>query len=126
MVSLPFYNLLTTATMSDSFIGPSCSRAAPKEPHKPYNRAKKTGPKPKTQSKSKSSAKQPNVWENLTLFDWITVRDWFDNERVRNPRISQQDVVKHFAKRKEGPLIFTQSSLSCHLLEKGRGYPTAA
>ncbi|KAF8294173.1 hypothetical protein DL93DRAFT_2195656 [Clavulina sp. PMI_390] len=108
--------------MSESFSGPTRSRKAPKEPHKPYQRTKKPGPKPKNQPKSsaKPSAQQQDSHEHLTLYDWITVRDWYDAERVKNPSLTQGDVVKHFATRKEGAILFTQSSLSRHLSKKGR------
>ena len=43
------------------------------------------------------------------LFDWMTVYTYVDT--LPHP-IKQLDVVNHFATRPEGPLIFTQSTLS--------------
>jgi hypothetical protein len=67
----------------------------------------------------KTSAKKPqtnHACENLTLNDWLTVVTYHDTHKP----ISQQEVVAYFAKRPEGALIFTQSSLSRHLSKKGR------
>ena len=47
--------------------------------------------------------------KNLTLFDWMTVYAYVDT--LPHP-IKQVDVVNYFATRPEGPLIFTQSTLS--------------
>jgi hypothetical protein len=69
-------------------------------------------------STPKSSTKAPqsiHACENLTLYDWLIVVDYHDKHKP----ISQQDIVAHFAKRPEGALVFTQSSLSCHLFKKG-------
>lgn len=52
---------------------------------------------------------------NLTLNDWLTVVNYHDKHQP----ISQQEVVAYFARRQEEALIFTQSSLSCHLSKKG-------
>src|ERR1700683_4644766 len=89
------------------------------KPHvntKPYARK----PKGTTAKKDapKTSAKKPPKYlrENLTLHDWLTVVRYHDSHQP----ISQQDVVKHFSARPEGALIFTKSSLSCHLSAKGR------
>ena len=47
--------------------------------------------------------------ENLTLFDWMTVYAYVDT--LPQP-INQGEVVKYFATRPEGALLFTQSTLS--------------
>src|SRR5260370_31775559 len=51
-------------------------------------------------------------WENLTLFDWMTVYTYVDT--LPQP-INQGEVVKYFATRPQGTLLFTQSTLSCKL-----------
>lgn len=50
--------------------------------------------------------------ENLTLHDWLTIREYFNTHQL----ISQQAVVTYFATRPEGALFFSQGSLSHHLL----------
>jgi hypothetical protein len=109
-------------TMSDIMAGPSRIRSAPKQLHKPYERTQKPGPKP--QHQPKTSARVPkdqfDHHDNLTLFDWITIRDWYDEEKANGCRHSQEAVVKHFEKRKDSTLIFSQSALSRNLSKVGR------
>jgi len=92
-------------------------RWKPRPKPKPYDHQAR---KPKDSgSTPKSSAKPPqstHAHKNLTLHDWLMVVDYHDKHKP----ISQQDIVAHFAKRPEGALIFTQSSLSRHLSKKGQ------
>ena len=60
---------------------------------------------PKSSAKSIEKTKR----ENLTLFDWMTVYAYVDS--LPQP-INQGKVVKYFATRPEGALLFTQSTLS--------------
>ena len=74
----------------------------------------KRGPKPflgPLKGNPKSSARPigGTARKNLTLFDWMTVYAYVDT--LPHP-IKQVDVVNYFATRPEGPLIFTQSTLS--------------
>ena len=86
-----------------------CTRKVRKKPA-PYLREKKPStPKkdlPKTSASVKSTIAQHR--ENLTLADWLTVFKFIDD----HPGIKQMQVVRHFKSRKEGALIFTQSTLS--------------
>ena len=87
----------------------------PRQGHKPYNRP----PKPcKNKNPPKTSAitKPKHAQSNLTLSDWLEVVQYYDNNRP----LSQPEVVKHFANRTEGALLFSQSALSRHLAKKGR------
>jgi len=64
----------------------------------------------------RTSAKAPQTMcKNLTLSDWLNVVDYHDTHQL----ISQNKLVAYFSKQPEGGLIFTQSSLSCHLSQKG-------
>src|SRR5258708_15108634 len=63
---------------------------------------------PKTSTQPIKMAKQ----ENLTLFDWMTVYKYVD---TLPQLINQGEVVKYFATRPQGALLFTQSTLSCKL-----------
>jgi len=84
---------------------------------KPYDhQAKKpmdSGLTPKSSAKPLQSI---HAHENLTLHDWLMIVDPHDKHKP----ILQQDIVAYFTKRPEGALIFTQSSLSCHLSKKGQ------
>ena len=53
--------------------------------------------------------------ENLTLFDWMTVYTYVDS--LPQP-INQGEVVKYFATRPQGALVFSQSTLSCKLQQR--------
>jgi hypothetical protein len=77
----------------------------------------KRGPKPlpgalKETPKSSARPIREMARKNLTLFNWMTVYAYVDT--LPQP-IKQGDVVRYFAARPEGPLIFTQSTLSCKL-----------
>jgi len=77
----------------------------------------KRGPKPlpgplKETPKSSAGLIGEMGRKNLTRFDWMTVYAYVDT--LPQP-IKQADVVKYFATRPEGPLIFTASTLSCKL-----------
>ncbi|KAF9044472.1 hypothetical protein BJ165DRAFT_1481421 [Panaeolus papilionaceus] len=87
-------------------------------PTKPYNR------KPKDSSKTASLTNQPrtsakppvhaaNTKENLTLGDWLVVFGWIDAEtKRRGGKVPQREIVEYFKNRREGALIFDQSTLS--------------
>ena len=66
--------------------------------------------KPAGPNGPKTSARpvQSNKHENLTLHDWMTVLTFIDE----HSSMAQADVVKHFASKADGALIFTQSTLS--------------
>jgi hypothetical protein len=87
----------------------------PCQTHKPYVHTAK--PKVKNALKTSALSKAPvHQQSNLTLSDWLMVVDYHD----KNQPITQDAVVRHFANLREGALIFTQSSMSCHLSQKGR------
>ena len=73
----------------------------------------KRGPKPVSgplkapKSSARLIGKPPQ--QNLTLYDWTTVYAHVDT--LPQP-INQGEVVKYFATRPEGALVFTQSTLS--------------
>jgi len=69
---------------------------------KPREKAAKDAPK--TSAKRKESGRR----EHLTLADWLTVFAFIDT----HPLLSQGEVVKYFANRADGVLIFSQSALS--------------
>jgi hypothetical protein len=75
------------------------------------HKTQKTGPQPW------SSAVKPKKYNrsNLTLHDWLAVVAYYNAHQP----ISQPEVVKYFATRPEGILIFDQSSLSRHISTKG-------
>ena len=80
----------------------------------------KRGPKhvPGASKQTPKSSAQPiehPTWQNLTLFDWMTVYAYVDT--LTQP-INQWDVVKYFAARPEGALHFTQSTLSRKLQQR--------
>ena len=74
--------------------------------HKPGPKGKHTSPR---HTKSTATKKTPSC-DNLTLQDWLTVFPFIDI----HPSFSQDDIVQHFASKPdlEGPLKFTQSTLS--------------
>ena len=88
-----------------SGLGP---KRKPRDKPGPYNRQPKR-PKPTTNA-PKTSAKpnEKSHRENLTLHDWLTVFTYMDT----HPNMVQGDIVRHFATRIEGALVFTQSTLS--------------
>ena len=49
------------------------------------------------------------TWKNLTLWDWMTVHAYVDT--LPQP-MKQNNVVKYFATRPEGPLIFTTHTIT--------------
>jgi len=80
--------------------------------HRPYApHAPKNSDTPWTSAICKPST----VWEHLTLHDWLGVVQYFDTHQP----ILQEEVVKYFAGRSDGALIFSQSALSWHLSKKG-------
>jgi len=81
-----------------------------KEPIKGSKRGPKPLPGPSKET-PKSSARPigETAQKNLTLFDWMTIYAYVDT--LPQP-IKQVDMVEYFATRPEGPLIFTQSTLS--------------
>ena len=90
---------------------PSERVRTPRDKPAPYSR--KPGPKGKHTgprcTKSAATKKTPSR-DNLTLQDWLTVFAFIDT----HPSFSQDDIVQHFASKpdSEGPLKFTQSTLS--------------
>lgn len=94
-------------------MAPKLSRKARKPPA-PY--ARKPGPKPKVKDAPKSSAivAPKHQRQNLTLHDWLTVIEFYEN----HPTMSQGQIVAHFSTLKDGKLIFDQSSLSRNLKKK--------
>lgn len=81
----------------------------------PYkNKPGPKGPHFRNQPGSASKqVKQPS--KQLTNHDWLTVFAWID----ANPNRPQQDVVDHFANRREGSLQFSQGTLSRKLKKRG-------
>lgn len=92
---------------------------------KPYS--KKPGPqfgsnKAKNAPKTSTLPKAPDhLWSNLMLHDWLCVVDWYDC----NQPVLQDEMVKHFWSLQEDALIFTQSTLSHHLTQKGHQHDQA-
>jgi len=72
-----------------------------------------SGPSKETPKTSTQPIKTPK-WENLTLFDWMTVYTYVD---TLPQLINQGDIVKYFATRPQGVLLFSQSTLS-HKLQQ--------
>ncbi|KAL0571808.1 hypothetical protein V5O48_010155 [Marasmius crinis-equi] len=85
----------------------------PRTQTKPYER-KERGPKTRNAPKTSAKTTIDNRRSNLTLHNWLTVFAWMKDY----PDVSQEDVVNHFKTRKEGALIFTQSTLSQKLKAK--------
>ena len=85
-------------------------RKRQKEPIQGSKRGCKPLPGPlKETPKSSARLIREMAQKNLTLFNWMTVYAYVDT--LPQP-IKQGDVVRYFATRPEGPLIFTQSTLS--------------
>ena len=81
-----------------------------KEPIQGSKRGRKSLPEPLKKTPKSSARPIGEIGrKNLTLFDWMTIYAYVDT--LPQP-IKQGDVVKYFATRPEGPLIFTQSTLS--------------
>ncbi len=55
-----------------------------------------------------SAKPKPKPRKNLTFAQWTMVLAYVDE----HPKSSQEEIVKHFSERHEGPLKFTQSTLS--------------
>jgi hypothetical protein len=88
-------------------------RKRQKEPIKGSKRGPKPSSGPLKQTPKSSAGSIGGITrKNLTLFDWMIVYAYVDT--LPQP-IKQGDVVKYFATRPEGPLVFTQSTLSCKL-----------
>ncbi|KAL4078014.1 hypothetical protein J3A83DRAFT_4356743 [Scleroderma citrinum] len=81
-------------------------------PPKPSHDSSKSKQAP---SKTLAIKKTKHRHSNLTLNDWLTVVAYHDQHQP----ITQAEVVKHFANKEDGSLIFDQSTLSHHLSEKG-------
>ena len=79
----------------------------PCENPKPYQRKPKV---PVAKDAPKTSAKiiKEKGHENLMLHDWMTVFSFID----QHPGITQGNIVKHFASKSNGALIFMQCTLS--------------
>ncbi|KAI9453297.1 hypothetical protein BJY52DRAFT_1418319 [Lactarius psammicola] len=80
----------------------------------PYN-CKKRPPAPnKDTPKTSARPITTHHWQNLTLSDWFIVFQFIDD----HPNILQSQVVEHFKTRREGALVFTQSTLSRKLEQR--------
>jgi hypothetical protein len=75
--------------------------------HGPYKPRKKAG-KPSLDGPATSAVKLGKPKENLTLHDWMTVFAFIDLHKD----LQQAAVVEHFRTKKDGALLFTQSTLS--------------
>ncbi|KAF8228277.1 hypothetical protein L208DRAFT_1404088 [Tricholoma matsutake] len=106
--------------------------AEPQPTHKPRKKPAPYQQQPKVlvcKDAPRTAAKpaQTTQHENLTGYDWMTVYAYVDE----HPRVSQGEIVQHFASKTDGALIFTQSTLSRKLklrpeLEKHvASYPNA-
>lgn len=106
--------------------------AEPQPTHKPCEKPAPYQRQPKVlvrKDAPRTAAKpaQTTQRENLTGYDWMTVYAYVDE----HPRVSQGEIVRHFASKTDGALIFTQSTLSRKLklhpeLEKRvASYPNA-
>ncbi|KIK30818.1 hypothetical protein PISMIDRAFT_86865 [Pisolithus microcarpus 441] len=86
---------------------PETTHRKPRPKLAPYVRKPRQKP---SQDMPTTSAKdeQTTSRENLTLYDWMTVFTYIDE----HPGASQEDIVQHFATKKTGALLFTQSTLS--------------
>ena len=91
------------------------------KPHsaKPYAHKPglKTGKSNKVNNSPKTSAfsNTPSQRNNLTLHNWLCVRNWYDNNQL----VSQAETVSHFKNLPDNALLFTQGTLSHHLTKKG-------
>ena len=79
----------------------------PREKPKPYQRKPKL-PVAKDAPRTSGKIIKEHGRENLTLHDWMTVFAFVD----QHPGMTQGDIVKHFASKSDGALIFTQCTLS--------------
>src|SRR5882762_3335818 len=77
-------------------------RCKPHQGHKPYDQTPRP-PKNKNPPKISAITKLKNALSNLTLSDWLEVIHYYDD----NQPLSQPEVVKYFASRSEGALLFT-------------------
>ncbi|TFK71321.1 hypothetical protein BDN72DRAFT_895693 [Pluteus cervinus] len=102
----------------------------PRKSGKPY--ASRPGPKPndkprKDMPKTSASKPQARTRSNLTLADWLTVFEFYRT----HPHLTQENIVAHFATRKEGPLKFSQGAFSRNWAkrdefeERAAAYPNA-
>lgn len=96
-------------------IGPE--RTAKTQPQTgPYPTKSKPGPKGKTTApKTAAHPPQDAPRSNLTLADWLVVFEYWDAHKHEK---SQGAIVKHFATRREGALIFHQGTLSRKLKQR--------
>ena len=93
-------------------------RRKPRSPPAPYKRRPNIlKPKENLPNNTMSSARalESSLRENLTLQDWMTVVNYYNDHQL----MSQQELVHYFVHRAEGALIFNQSTLSQHLSKKG-------
>jgi len=86
--------------------GPERTRK-PREKPAVYTRQPRTK-KDKNAPKTSAKPVENHHRENLTLHDWKTVYAFVD----AHPGMSQGQVVDHFKTKRDGALIFTQSTLS--------------
>ncbi|KAI5892193.1 DDE-domain-containing protein, partial [Schizophyllum commune H4-8] len=78
--------------------------------HAPYNVTRKVGRPAKAAKQPKTSAQAPTstTRPHLTTADWLLVYAFRD----ANPGLTHTEIVEHFKTRPEGPLLFTQPTLS--------------
>lgn len=97
---------------------PDVPTRKPRASGKPYARNPEAKAHRKTKNTPKTSAvvKPKHDRSNLTTNDWLIVRDYVDS----HPEKSQAEIVKHFSQLPTGAFIFTQSSLSRNMSDKGR------
>ena len=75
--------------------------------HKPRPKTGKSN-KAKNAPKTSAFSNTPLQSNNLTLHDWLYVRNWYDN----NQPVSQAETVSHFKNLPDNALLFTQGMLS--------------
>ncbi|KAI9447007.1 hypothetical protein BJY52DRAFT_1093110, partial [Lactarius psammicola] len=80
----------------------------------PYNRKKRPPAPNKDTPKTSARPITTHHRQNLTLSDWFIVFQFIDD----HPNILQSQVVEHFKTRREGALVFTQSTLSRKLEQR--------
>jgi len=85
-----------------------CKRQKQPVQHPKFNHEKLPGPSKETPKTSAQLIEKPKH-ENLTLFDWITVYRYVDTLPLP---VNQGWVVRYFATRPEGALLFSQPTLS--------------
>ncbi|KAG6839709.1 hypothetical protein H0H87_000214 [Tephrocybe sp. NHM501043] len=86
---------------------PSPPRCKPRAKPAPYARQPKA-PTQKNAPKTSAKPAASNKRDNLTLHDWMMVFAYIDT----HTSMSQTQIRDHFASKKDGALVFSQSALS--------------